>query len=123
MQYGFLLVYNTFHFSSNRKFLKVIYRVFRLDSTAFISQVKQHKLDSCSMSCLSKILQKLCYRHYLNYLFSKNSNLGTKNSIDIYFTPKNSKCNVVISGKKKLGIQVGWFVKYDEFNVQTDERI
>ena len=45
-------------------FWEEIYRVFHLDSTPFISQVEQHKLDSSSMVCLHKTLRGLCYRHF-----------------------------------------------------------
>ena len=40
-----------------------VYRVFHLYSTSFIPQVEQHKLNSCIVGCLSKTLQRLCYRH------------------------------------------------------------
>ena len=54
-----------------RRKTRIHYRVFCLDSTSFILQAEQHKMDSCSMVCLSKILQGLCCRH-LKFLFSKN---------------------------------------------------
>ena len=54
-----------------------------------IPQVQQHKLDSCSMGCLSKTLQGLSCKH-LDYSFSenlvqfsKNSMLRTKNDRDV----------------------------------------
>ena len=63
-----------------------LYIVFCLDSTSFIPQVQQYKLDSCSMGCKSKTFQECA----LNFLFSKNfelfskkSNLSTKNSRDV----------------------------------------
>ena len=83
-----------------------LYRVFRLDSTPFIPLVEQHKLDSCSMCCLSKTLQGLCCG-YLNFLFSKsleqffkNSSLRAKNDRNVQLTPKCGKCNVVFLVKK-----------------------
>ena len=55
----------------------LIYRVFCLDSTPF-TPPEQHKLNSCSLSCLSKTLQGLCCR-YLNFVISKNLERFLKN--------------------------------------------
>ena len=48
-----------------------IYRVFCLDSTSSIPQVDQHMLDSCSIGCLSKTLQGLCYVAFEFFIFKK----------------------------------------------------
>ena len=84
--------YATFAFLSNelqcikdiglKYFVIMKCRVFCLNSTPFIPQVEQHKLDPCSMGWLSKTLQRLCYRHF-NFLFSKNSYLRSINGEDV----------------------------------------
>ena len=100
-----------------------IYRVFCLVSTPFIPQVEQYKLNSCSIGCLSKTLQGLSYRHlnfsfFLNFKsFSKNSNSGTEKRRVVQFTPKFSRYDVVFL-VRKLGAQLMWFEKYDEFIVK-----
>ena len=74
-----------------------IYRVFHFDSTSFIPLVEQHKLHSCNIAGLSKIMQVLRYRH-LNFLFKKNfcsnfrknSNSRTMASMENFFK-KNLK--------------------------------
>ena len=106
-----------------------LHSVFRLDSTLFILQVEQHKLDSCSMGCLSKTLQGRCYI-YLDFLFSKyleqfskNFNSRTESGKDIQFAPKCSEYNVAFV-VKKLKALVVWFVKYDKFKkCQKDLKI
>ena len=61
-----------FHWQSiNVSYEITIYRVFRLDSPFFVLQVQQHKLDSCSMGCLFKTLQRLCYKHLNFFIFKK----------------------------------------------------
>ena len=88
----------------------LIYRIFHLDCTSFIPQVKQHKLNSCCIGCLFKTLLVLRCMH-LNFLFSKNlerfsknSSLGTKSDRDIQFTPNWGKYEVVFAIKKIMGI-------------------
>ena len=95
----------------------------RSECITFITQVEQPKLNSCSMSYLSKTSQVLCHRHF-NFSFSKDmqqfskrSNSRTKNSGDIKFSPKCGKYNVVFLVKKKIEAYMVRFVKYDEFNV------
>ena len=92
--------------------LKYLYRVFRLDGTSLIPQVQQHKLNTCSIVCLSKTLRELCYK-YLNLPFSKNlhqfskhCNSRTKNYRDVWFTPKCVKYNAVFLVNKIRGMAV-----------------
>ena len=80
------------------------YRVFSFYSNSFISQVE----DSCSICCLFKTLQGLCYRH-LNFLFSKipiwieRKKFGIFNAINsIFLSHSNEELRAFKFSKKKI---------------------
>ena len=47
----------------------LIYKMFRLNSTSFIPQVEQHKVDSCSMGCLSKTWKGTLLQAFKFFIF------------------------------------------------------